>query len=83
MLVSAYLPDFTVHCGILVSAYLPVICYIMKKAYDFVRTEVLCNILIEFGMTVKLVRLVKTCQNKICNKVRIGRRSIHLLFSTV
>ena len=59
-----------------------VIWYIMK-AYDFVRTEVLCNILIEFVMPLKLVRLVKTCQNKICSKVRIGGRLIHRLFSTV
>jgi len=30
-----------------------------KKAYDSVRKEVSCNILIEFGITVKLVRLIK------------------------
>jgi hypothetical protein len=30
-----------------------------KKAYDSVRWEVLCNILIEFGVPKKLVRLVK------------------------
>ena len=58
-------------------------CYIMKKACDFVRTEVLCNILIEFGVSVKLVRLIKTCQSKIFSKVRKGIRLIHLLFSTV
>jgi hypothetical protein len=30
-----------------------------KKAYDLVRREVLLNILIEFGIPMKLVRLVK------------------------
>ena len=95
MLVSACLPDCTVsvlwYAGVCIRTRLhglkmedvkSVIWYIMKKAYNFVRTEVLCNILIEFGMPAKLVRLIKTCQSKICSKVRmIGRRLIHLLFS--
>jgi hypothetical protein len=36
-----------------------------------VRTEVLYNILIEFGIFMKLVRLIKTCLNKTCSKVCI------------
>jgi hypothetical protein len=32
-----------------------------KKAYDSVRREVLCNILIEFRVPMKLVRLIKMC----------------------
>jgi len=32
-----------------------------KKAYDSVRKEVLYNILIEFGVPMKLVRLIKMC----------------------
>jgi hypothetical protein len=32
-----------------------------KTAYDSVRGEVLCNILIEFGVPMKLVRLIKMC----------------------
>jgi len=33
------------------------------KAYDSVRREVLCNILIEFGIPVKLVKLIKMYLN--------------------
>jgi len=32
-----------------------------KKAYDFARREVLYNILIEFGVPMELVRLIKMC----------------------
>jgi hypothetical protein len=35
-----------------------------KKAYDSVRREVLYNILIEFGVPVRLVRLIKMCLNE-------------------
>jgi hypothetical protein len=34
-----------------------------KKAYDSVRREVLYTILIEFGVPMKLVRLIKMCLN--------------------
>jgi len=37
------------------------LCIDFKKAYDSVRREVLYNILIEFGIPKKLVRLVKIC----------------------
>jgi hypothetical protein len=33
----------------------------------------LYNILIEFGVTLKLVRLIKTCLNETYSKVRIGK----------
>jgi hypothetical protein len=36
-----------------------------KKAYDSARIEVLYNILIEFGIPMKLVRLIKVCLNEI------------------
>jgi hypothetical protein len=34
-----------------------------KKAYDSVRREVLYNILIEFGVPMKVARLTKMCLN--------------------
>jgi hypothetical protein len=39
-----------------------------KKAYDSVRREVLYNILIELGITMKLVRLIKMCLNETYSK---------------
>jgi hypothetical protein len=40
-----------------------------KKAYDSVRREVLYNILIEFQVLMKLVRLIKMCLNETYSKV--------------
>jgi hypothetical protein len=44
-----------------------------KKAYDSVRREVLYNILIEFGIPMKLVRLVKMCLKETYSRVRVGK----------
>jgi hypothetical protein len=44
-----------------------------KKAYDSVRRKVLYNILIEFGVPMKLVRLIKMCLNETYSKVCIGK----------
>jgi hypothetical protein len=42
-----------------------------KKAYDSVRREVLYSILIELGLPMKLVRLIKMCLNQTYGKVHI------------
>jgi hypothetical protein len=34
----------------------------------------LCNILIEFGVSMKLVRLIRMCLNETCSKLCIGKR---------
>jgi hypothetical protein len=44
-----------------------------RKAYDSVRMDVLYNTLKEFGVPMKLARLIKMYLNKICSKVRIGQ----------
>ena len=44
-----------------------------KTAYDSVRREVLCNILIEFGIPLKLVRLIKMCLNETYSRVQVGK----------
>jgi hypothetical protein len=46
---------------------------LVGEAYDSVRREVLNNILIEFGVPMKLVRLIKMCLNETYSKVRIGK----------
>jgi hypothetical protein len=45
----------------------------LKKTYDLVRREVLYSILIEFGVPIKLLRLIKMCLNEMYSKVRIGK----------
>jgi len=44
-----------------------------KRAYDSVRTEVLYKILIEFGISRKLVRLIKMSLNETYSRVRVGK----------
>ena len=44
-----------------------------KKAYDSVRWKVLYNILIEVGIRMKLVRLIKMCMTETYSRVRVGK----------
>ena len=44
-----------------------------KKAYVSVKREVLYNILIQFSIAMKLVRLIKMCQNKTYSRARVGK----------
>jgi hypothetical protein len=44
-----------------------------KKAYDSVRREVFYNILIEFSVPMKVVRLIKMCLNETYSKVGIDK----------
>jgi hypothetical protein len=44
-----------------------------KKAYDLIKRAVLYNILVEFGIPKKLVRLIKMCLNETYSKVRVDK----------
>jgi len=43
-----------------------------KKAYYSVSREVLYDILTEFGIPMKLLRLIKLCLKEAYNRVRVG-----------
>jgi hypothetical protein len=45
----------------------------LKKAYDSINRDVLYNILLEFGIPKKLVRLIKMCLNETYSKVCVGK----------
>jgi len=49
-----------------------------KKAYDSVRREALYNILIEFRVPKKLVRLIKMCLTETSSRVRVGKNLSHM-----
>jgi len=44
-----------------------------KKAYDSIRREVLYNFLIEFGIPMKKVRVIKMCLTETYSRVRVGK----------
>jgi hypothetical protein len=52
-----------------------------KKVYGSVRREVLYSILIEFGVPMKLVMLIKMCLNKTYSKVCIGKHLYRVFLS--
>jgi hypothetical protein len=43
-----------------------------KKAYESVKRKVLYNILLEFGIPKKLLRLIKMCLHETYSQVHIG-----------
>jgi len=44
-----------------------------KKAFDSVRREALCNIFNDFGIPIKLVRLIKMCLNETYSRIRADK----------
>jgi hypothetical protein len=44
-----------------------------KRAYDSFKREVLYNMLFEFDIPKKLVRLIRMCLNETCSKICIGK----------
>ena len=51
-----------------------------KKAYDSVWTEAFYPTLIEFGMPMKLVRLIKMCLNETYKRVWVGKHLFDMFF---
>ena len=45
----------------------------VEKAYDSVMREIIYNILIEFGVPRKLVRLIKMCLTEAYSRVRVNK----------
>ena len=45
----------------------------IKKVYDSVGREVLYNIIIEFGISMKLARLINMCLNDTYSRVQAGK----------
>jgi hypothetical protein len=46
----------------------------LKRPYDSVRKVVLYSILTEFGIPMKLVRLIKVCLTETYSRVRVGKQ---------
>ena len=52
-----------------------------KKAYDSVRRDVCYNNLVEFGILMKLVRLLKVCLNETYSRIQVGKRLFDKFFN--
>jgi hypothetical protein len=50
--------------------------WILQKAYDSVRRKVLHNILIEYGIPMKLIMLIKLCLNKTYGEVGTSKKFV-------
>ena len=50
-----------------------------KKAYDSVRKEVLYNILIDCGISMKVVRLINMCLTEMYSRVSVGKNLSNML----
>jgi hypothetical protein len=51
--------------------------------YDLVSREMLHDILVEYGIAIKLVRLTEMCLNETYGKICIGKNRTHFRFRTV
>jgi hypothetical protein len=53
-----------------------------KKPYDSVRRQVICNILVEFGIPMKIVRLIEMGLTETYSRVRVGKNLSDMFPST-
>jgi hypothetical protein len=51
-----------------------------KEAYDSVSREVLYTIINEFGIPMKMVRLIKTCVTETYSRVRVGNNLSEMFY---
>jgi hypothetical protein len=47
--------------------------YRLQKVFNSVRREVFFNIRVEFGIPMKMVRLIKMCLNETYSRFRVGK----------
>jgi hypothetical protein len=47
-----------------------------NKAYNLLRNDVLYNILFEFGIPMKLLRLIRLCLTETYSRVRVGKNIV-------